>query len=140
MSRVRTLFDEYDAYHQTRGNKVCHGFGIPLIVVSLLGLLSYIPLGGPFDLGMAFLLGTILYYFVLEWRLAILMTLAGVGMYVLGASLPLWLLAAMQVIGWTLQFVGHGVFEKKKPAFLKNIPHFLVGPMWFVNDLVHVIR
>ncbi|MGH9317331.1 MAG: hypothetical protein ACRD1P_09505 [Thermoanaerobaculia bacterium] len=30
--RIDALLVDYGAYHQTRGNRVCHAFGIPLIV------------------------------------------------------------------------------------------------------------
>lgn len=138
VQRLQALFAEYDESHQTRGNKVCHALGIPMIVVSLYGLLALVKLG-PFDLGMAAFLGMSAFYFVLEWRLAILMLLAGAGCYMLGTFIPAWGLVTLFVVGWIFQFIGHGVFEKKRPAFLRNIPHLLIGPLWFVNDFARVV-
>ncbi|MBW3671962.1 MAG: DUF962 domain-containing protein, partial [Acidobacteria bacterium] len=40
------------------------------------------------------------------------------------------------IAGWVLQFVGHGMYEKSSPAFLRNLLHLLVGPIWIVNDLI----
>ena len=32
--------------------------------------------------------------------------------------------------GWVLNFVGHGVYEKKAPAFADDPLSFVAGPMW----------
>ena len=44
------------------------------------------------------------------------------------------------VIRWIFQFVGHSVYEKKQPAFLENVTHLLVGPLWILNDVVPVVK
>lgn len=49
-----------------------------------------------------------------------------------------WVGAAMFAGGWILQFVGHGVFEKKSPAFLTNVAHLLIGPLWWFTKLFSV--
>ena len=45
----------------------------------------------------------------------------------------------MFVGGWALQFLGH-YYEGKKPAFLKNGLHLLIGPLWILNDFYAVLR
>ena len=42
------------------------------------------------------------------------------------------------VLGWAFQGVGHGVFEKNSPAFLKNLVHLLVGPAYLVNEVLRI--
>ncbi len=42
-----------------------------------------------------------------------------------------WAIAAF-VAGWILQFVGHA-YEGKSPAFLTNLVHLLVGPLWVAS-------
>ncbi|MDE2314628.1 MAG: DUF962 domain-containing protein, partial [Elusimicrobia bacterium] len=37
------------------------------------------------------------------------------------------------ILGWIFQFVGHAAFEKKNPAFTRNLIHLLVGPMWILK-------
>ena len=81
-----------------------------------------------------------LVYFALEWRLAIAMLVVTAAFYFAGAAMPLWLNVALFVLGWIFQFVGHSVYEKKQPAFLKNATHLLVGPLWILNDVVPVVR
>ena len=45
----------------------------------------------------------------------------------------LWILAAALFVGgWVLQFVGHA-YEGKKPAFLTNLTHLLIGPLWIAH-------
>ena len=44
------------------------------------------------------------------------------------------------VAGWIFQFIGHGVYEKRQPAFFRNLVHLLIGPLWILNDVVPVVR
>ena len=39
------------------------------------------------------------------------------------------------VAGWILQLVGHR-YEGRKPAFLTNGVHLLIGPLWIVSHLM----
>lgn len=44
---------------------------------------------------------------------------------------PVWLASAGAFgLGWALNFVGHGLFEKKAPAFSEDPLSFLAGPVW----------
>ena len=48
MQDINALFADYAAYHQTAGNKLFHRLGIPMIMLSLIGMLTQVPL---FDAG-----------------------------------------------------------------------------------------
>lgn len=37
--------------------------------------------------------------------------------------------------GWTLNFIGHGVFEKAAPAFRDDPLSFVAGPVWDLKQL-----
>ncbi len=139
MQGIESLFADYAAYHRTAGNKVFHRIGIPLIMLSLLGLLARVPLG-PIDAAQVLIAIAAIYYLVLEWRLAIPMIAVSIALYVLGRAMPLWLNAALFIIGWILQFIGHSVYEKRQPAFFRNFLHLLVGPLWILNDLLPVVK
>lgn len=53
------------------------------------------------------------------------------GLLLFPAYRPLWgLSAAAFVGGWALNFVGHGVYEKKAPAFADDPLSFFAGPVW----------
>jgi uncharacterized membrane protein YGL010W len=136
---LRTYFEDYQSYHRTDGNKLCHYLGIPMIVISLLGLLATIPIGPGTLFGSALFridvasllwLGATIWYLTLSWRLTIPFTFVMLAFYFIGRSIPIPALWMLFVVGWILQGVGHWVYEKKSPAFFKNFEHLLIGPFW----------
>jgi hypothetical protein len=50
-------------------------------------------------------------------------------------SPPWWVAAGAFTFGWTLNFVGHGVFEKNAPAFADDPLSFVAGPIWDLQQL-----
>jgi uncharacterized membrane protein YGL010W len=42
--------------------------------------------------------------------------------------------AGLFVGGWALQYIGHYVFEKNKPAFYGDPYYLLVGPVWVTAE------
>ncbi|KAL2935313.1 putative endoplasmic reticulum membrane protein C16E8.02 [Bienertia sinuspersici] len=45
---------------------------------------------------------------------------------------------ASQLICWTAQFIGHGVFEKRAPALLDNLVQaFLMAPFFVLLEALH---
>lgn len=141
MRDIRSLFADYASHHQTKGNKVFHRIGIPLIVLSLLGMLARLPLYGAVTGGILLIAISEVVYLMLEWRLALVMLLLSAAMYYVGGWwIPFWLNIALFVLGWIFQFIGHSVYEKRSPAFLTNFLHLLVGPLWILNDVVPVVK
>ena len=139
MRDVRSLFADYASYHQTKGNKLFHRLGIPLIMLTLIGVLARAGVGH-INAAVGLILVAEIIYFMLEWRLAVAMLLVSVAFYFAGAALPLWINIALFVLGWIFQFVGHSVYEHKQPAFLRNFVHLLIGPLWILNDLLPVVK
>jgi uncharacterized membrane protein YGL010W len=139
MRDVRSLFADYASYHQTKGNKTFHRLGIPLIMLSLIGMLARAGVGHV-NAAVALIVVSEIVYFMLEWRLAVAMLVVSVAFYFAGAAIPLWINIALFVLGWIFQFIGHSVYEHKSPAFLTNFLHLLVGPLWILNDVVPVVR
>jgi uncharacterized membrane protein YGL010W len=144
MQTVEALFADYASYHQTPGNKAYHRLGIPLIMLSLIGMLTTVKLGivggVQYDLAMLLIAASTAYYFVIEWRLAIAMMGVSILFYFVGAWIPFWINVGLFVLGWILQFIGHKVYEHKNPAFFRNFVHLLVGPLWILNDIVPVVK
>jgi uncharacterized membrane protein YGL010W len=144
MQTVETLFADYAAYHQTKGNKVFHRLGIPMIVFSLFGMLTHVTLADVgtirVDAAMLLIALSLAYYFVIEWRLAIATAAVSIVFYFLAAALPFFLNAALFVLGWIFQFIGHRVYEHKNPAFFRNFVHLLIGPLWILNDVIPVVK
>jgi uncharacterized membrane protein YGL010W len=133
-------FADYGSFHRTPGNQACHYVGIPLIVLTLFTFLAAVPLldAGRITLTLAELVlaGVVIYYFSLDAALAALMLVVFVLFDLLGRRLPLPLALALFVLGWALQFAGHYVWEKKSPAFFRNVTHLLVGPLWIAAKAV----
>ena len=69
-SELQALMDEYRAYHRHPANKRCHYVGVPLIVVSLVGLLSEVSLG-PVSLALLVAAAAVLY----GLRLSVILTI-----------------------------------------------------------------
>lgn len=137
---LKAHFADYASFHGTAGNKACHYVGIPLIVLALLALLARVPLfavgGFTVTLAEVALVVVTAYYLTLDAVLAAIMLAASVGLLLLGRPMPVWVAAALFVLGWIFQFIGHYVYEKRSPAFYRNLAHLLVGPLWIVAKAV----
>jgi uncharacterized membrane protein YGL010W len=140
MPDIQALFADYASYHRTKGNKAFHRLGIPLIMLTLIGMLERVHVAGRVDAAMILIALAEVYYLLAEWRLAIAMLAVSVAFYFLGAAMPLWLNVTLFVLGWIFQFIGHSVYEHKNPAFFRNFTHLLVGPLWILNDLIPVVK
>jgi uncharacterized membrane protein YGL010W len=137
---LRSHFSDYAAFHTTRGNQVCHYVGVPLIVFTLIALLAHVPVAdlGDFTLTTAeiILAGVTVWYLTLDVSLALLMLAASAVFAVAGRALPVPLALALFVVGWILQYLGHYLYERKSPAFYRNLVHLLVGPLWILAKAV----
>ena len=135
-SALRSYLAEYASFHRTSGNQACHYAAIPVIVLSIFALLARIPvlpLGGfTVTLSEVVIVLSTVYYLTLDARLALLMLVASLGLDALGRFLPPTLALSLFVLGWVIQYVGHYVYEKKSPAFYRNLVHLLVGPLWIL--------
>lgn len=120
---------------------MCHAFGITLIVYGLLALLQLIPLPGPWTLAEVFLGAAFLYYLTLSVPLGLTMLAEAVALDLIARFVADWRIGlAAFVAGWIFQGIGHARYEKKSPAFFKNLLHLLVGPIFLWNEVLHVRR
>jgi uncharacterized membrane protein YGL010W len=146
--KLAALLADYSAHHKTFGNKVTHYIGIPMIMMTLLGMLGQLVIGDGFtgsevlraDGGMVLWVFAMAWYLSLDWRLAVPFGFVALGFYFAGRHLSLEVQVGGFVLGWILQFIGHGVYEKQRPAFLDNLRHLLIGPMWIFARLVGVLK
>ena len=138
-AKIDALFGDYAEHHRSQGNQWCHAVGIPLIAAGLLGLaaVEVTRVGGwPVELSAVLILALAPVYMRLDARLGAALTVAYVLLY-LGARMLAWQVnLGLFVLGWALQFVGHGVYEKRSPAFFRNLVHLLVGPLWVMNHFL----
>lgn len=138
MKRVDDLLADYGAHHRTRGNLVCHAFGVTLIVFGILSMLAELRVG-PLTAGEILIGVVVLYYATLDLPLAAAMLAAFVVLDLAARGVADWRVGlAAFLIGWVFQAVGHAVYEKNRPAFFKNLQHLLVGPVFLVNEVLRL--
>lgn len=142
MRRVDELFREYEAFHRDPRNKLTHYVGITAIVLAVVAALDLVALPGPSigewgppTLAFPLVAALVVFYAMLDVPLAIGAAVVLLGLTFAGKYTGGWPGAAGLFLGgWILQFVGHW-FEGKKPAFLRNGVHLLVGPLWILSHL-----
>jgi len=146
---MRTLEQWLEAYgedHQNPTNQLIHKVCVPLIMMSLLGLLWMIPMpeatrGIPFlNVATLFMAGCLVFYTVLSPLFAAAMLfLASAMLYVVSliatTGLPFKICVGIFVVAWIGQFVGHKI-EGKKPSFLTDLQFLLIGPLWVIKDIM----
>ena len=147
MKPAQLWLDEYGESHQHPLNERIHWVCVPLIMLSLIGMLSSIPNNFKINIGeniylfnwaMIFLFFASLYYLKLSKTLFIGMIM--VSLFLLycveilkSYSTPLWQLSlAIFVLAWIGQFIGHKI-EGMKPSFFKDLQFLLIGPAWLLS-------
>lgn len=148
MKKVDQLLSDYAFYHQTKGNVACHFVGIPLIVLGILMMLVNLRL---FEVGFFWVTAaevlivlSVAYYLTLDLRFALGMFVFSAACDVVGRllfTIPFdpWKAGLVAfVVGWIFQGIGHAKYEKKAPAFLKNLVHLMVGPIFLINEAFNV--
>lgn len=144
---VRSLSDwlaEYGESHTNPVNERLHWICIPLIVLSLLGLLAQVPVPAAVTQTMPWLNWSVIVVLAaVAYYLSLSVPLAAGSVLVLGVLLagarglallpwPVWLSSvAVFVIAWIGQFVGHAI-EGKRPSFFKDLQFLLIGPLWLL--------
>ena len=140
-SRLDRIWADYEGHHHSSGNKYCHRVGIPLIILGTLGLLAVptIQLGRlTVDLALLLVVVVGLTYVVLDVKLGAAMVVAMLVLYLLGRKIHWPVALGLFLSGWFLQAIGHGIYEKRAPAFLGNLAHLVVGPLWVLNHFLHI--
>lgn len=137
----------YGESHQNSTNKNIHRVCVPLIMMSLLGLVALIPTPMMMteyriDFSHLIVLGALIFYFLLSRTFFALMIGVVAPMLVINqmvnisldtqAATIIW--ATVFILAWIGQFVGHKI-EGKKPSFLEDLAFLLIGPLWIVAPL-----
>jgi uncharacterized membrane protein YGL010W len=131
--RIDQLLAHYGSSHQHATNELIHFVAIPLIMLSLCGLIFALH---PAALAV-FLAASLVYYA----RLSGVFFLTMCAWTVILAAL-IWLMqpyvwqlsAGIFVFAWVLQFIGHQL-EGKKPSFFEDVQYLWVGPLFVLSKL-----
>jgi len=139
-------FAHYSGDHRNHANQWIHVFAVPAILWSAIALLWCIPVVGTwFRPGLWAALAMFFawsFYFRASRRLAtgmlaVLVVLAWATRWLhdaLGTPALLELAAAVFVVAWIAQFVGHRI-EGRRPSFLTDLTYLLIGPAWVLAKL-----
>jgi len=135
------LLEEYELHHRARGNRVCHAFGITLIVFGVLSMLQRVRIAGPWTAAEVLIVAAAVYYVSRDPLLGLATTAAAALLDVAARAVGDWRIgAAAFALGWVFQGIGHAVYEKSSPAFFRNLVHLLVGPAFLVNEATRIRR
>lgn len=141
---INDWVDSYAESHQNSTNKKIHWICVPLIMFSLLGLLSAIKLFDVkgFEMNLCYVLIIFAWLFYLNLSLII-----SIGMFFMSAlqllliyyleinldnPLLLYLYIGIFVVAWIGQFIGHKI-EGQKPSFFEDLQFLLIGPAWIIS-------
>ncbi len=149
MTSIDQLLAEYAADHQHPVNRQLHTACVPIIFVSLLGLLAAVPVPEAFNGPPAFvnwavvaLVAALAWYFVKSVTYgAAMLVFSALSLLVISGleRLPVPLAASsglLFVVGWIGQFIGHR-YEGKRPSFFRDLQFLLVGPLWVIDKLIN---
>lgn len=135
----------YASVHRDLRNKATHFVGIPVIVFSLLLILSLwrLEIGGrEWTMSLIVAILAALGWMALDFGVGVVMAIILVPTWyaaeafcgALGGTSSTWVaFGALFVGGWVLQFLGHH-YEGKRPALLDNIFQGFIGPMFLVAE------
>lgn len=147
MRGIEQWLREYAASHTHPVNARLHWVCVPLIMLSLVGLLWSLPVpaslagGAPLaNWATLFVIASLAYYLTLSLALAAGMLPVSACMLAIvwwldALGLPLaGVFAIVFVAAWAGQFVGHAV-EGKRPSFFEDVQFLMIGPLWLLASL-----
>lgn len=148
MTQYLNLRDQlkfYKSYHSNGVNVLIHVIFVPVILFSSIYMLHYLPIYKGFTTAhfVAIIYGS--YYMALNLSVGLIGSIILIGMlYVIDSgkiTIPLpgcWLLF---LSGWIFQFIGHGFFEKRRPALTDNlIQSLIIAPLFVLIELLSLLR
>lgn len=131
--RVDQLLAHYGESHRNPRNERIHFVAIPLIMLSLVGLLFAAHPWAAY----LFIAASMVYYVRLSLVFLLsMMVLSAVAIVLVHAMGPyvLPVSAAIFVGAWIAQFIGHKI-EGKKPSFFEDLQYLWVGPLFVLSKL-----
>ncbi|WP_370264365.1 DUF962 domain-containing protein [Limnobacter sp.] len=144
---MKTLVQQlanYATYHRDPRNIATHFVGVPIIVLSVLILLSRwsVDIAGiAVTPALVVFIASSIFYFKLSLGYGLAMfiihgALLAVASTFATASTLAWLGAGVGVfvVGWIIQFIGH-YYEGRKPAFVDDMIGLAIGPLFVVAEM-----
>jgi uncharacterized membrane protein YGL010W len=143
----RRQFAVYAEYHRDQRNCATHVVGTPLLFFAAVlpfSLVSVPVFGLHTTAASLLVIPALVVWMVLDLAIGVVILCAAIPLLITAAMISarvgttwVWtMIAALIVIGWALQIVGHSVFERRRPALLDNPIHMLISPMFIVAKLL----
>ena len=149
-SQLHLLLAEYAEDHTHPTNRAFHKVGVPLVLFHILAMLDWVRLYPSIDvvtqatgeyhfsLGHLFAAIVAIWYVRLSVKLATVVGIVGALCFLVSPHVGFWEVVAVSILAWVFQFIGHGLYEKRSPAFLRNLLQLLVGPLFMAALLLGV--
>lgn len=133
---LRSQLRFYKRYHHERVNVAIHSVMVPAILFSSASMLHRFALYGNLTLTTLLTVSYAAFYLLLNVPAGLLAT----GLLLLMNAALDWRWVQLSLtqelvvftVGWVFQFIGHGVFERRKPALLDNLVQSLVLAPYFI--------
>tara|TARA_Y100000768_G_scaffold22224_1_gene15145 strand:+ start:391 stop:867 length:477 start_codon:yes stop_codon:yes gene_type:complete len=154
MNNIQQWLDAYGESHQNKTNKMIHWICVPLIMFSLLGILSLVKFTIPFfssyyciNIAHILILFSIIFYFRLSIPITIGMIIYSIlNLYIINQfellytskSTLLIIYISIFVGAWIGQFIGHKI-EGQKPSFFEDLQFLLIGPAWLLSFIYNKV-
>jgi len=147
VKKIDSLLNEYGESHKNKTNKFIHWICVPLIYLSIVGLVRSIPsdlLSNEYlsenylNWASITVLLVMIYYLSMSFMLTLGMTIFSfICLYICNTLILLnlsliWISVVIFTVSWVFQFIGHKI-EGKKPSFLKDIQFLMIGPAWLMH-------
>jgi uncharacterized membrane protein YGL010W len=145
---MQEWFDRYGESHLNPVNKAFHWICVPVIFVSIIGLLSQVPMPwqasdtGAFPylhLGTLLILAGLVFYLRISLSMSIgMLIVSALSLYIVKrlnldfVDIALWIYFSAFVLAWIGQFIGHKI-EGKKPSFFDDLKFLMIGPAWLLG-------
>jgi len=145
MRTYNQWMDEYNESHRHPKNQVIHKICVPIILLTVIGLLWALPIPEIFTklpyLNWATLSVSswLVFYLTLNVKMFWGMSFQIFIMLWICAQLETWgilvpFCVVFFILAWIGQFYGHQI-EGRKPSFLKDVIFLLIGPLWVTRFL-----
>lgn len=140
MKDLNQWLEAYAVSHKNPVNVKIHKVCVPLIMMSLLGMLWSIPFPGAMPVminwAVVFVIACSVFYILLDLKVFAFMIIQSalmlLGIYYLAQTGQLLKISVIVfVLAWIGQFVGHKI-EGAKPSFFEDVQFLLIGPIWVV--------
>jgi uncharacterized membrane protein YGL010W len=143
----RRRFAVYAEYHRDQRNCATHVVGTPLLFLAAVlpfSLLSVTIFGLHTTAAVLLVIPALLFWMILDLAIGVAILCAAFPLLLTAATISacvntawVWTMtAALIVIGWALEIVGHSIFERRRPARFDNPIHMLISPMFIVAKLL----